>query len=156
MMKTLFRRTRWGATPLVVGLLILAGAAPVHAQDASVTSAKHIQAMTPVAWQNLSIELTLGLDAPEVAIRQQSLQLVTFFATNYHDQIDLQRALPRLLRIYETDAEEGYRIMALTALHAIGDASTMAYLRERVRQETSPRVRLLTLAALADFDRRTL
>lgn len=156
MRNLLFSRVRWIAAPLLAGLVALGSVAPAAAQDTSITSAEHIQAMTPVAWQNLGIELTLALDAEAPATRQQTLQFITFFATNYHDKLDLTRALPRLLRIYEYDAEENARIMALTALHAIGEETSMGYLRELVRKEQSPRVRRLALAALADFDRRAL
>ena len=154
MRNPIVRRMQGLTVGLVASLAVWMGAMPAAAQTPAVTSAEHIQAMTPIAWQNLGIELTLALDAEDPAARQHSLQLVNFFATNHHDKIDLTRAVPRLLRIYEFDAEENARIMALTALHAISDENAMIYLRELVRDEASLRVRRLTLAALADFSRR--
>lgn len=152
----LFDRVRWIAASLLAVLVGIGSAAPATAQDGAITSAEHIRAMTPVAWQNLGIELTLALDADQAQARQESMQLVNFFATHYRDRIDLTRAVPRLLRIYENDAEENARILALTALHAIGEESSMTYLRELVRTEQSPRVRRLTLAVLSEYDRRAL
>ena len=55
------------------------------------------------------------------------------------------------LDIYETDDNEGLRILALTSLNAIGHRSIMMYLSDTVQRESSPRVRALTLAALADY-----
>ncbi len=142
---------------LLAGVLALAGAAPALAQapDAPPTTAETIHNLTAVGWANLGIQLTLSLDSPVEQIRQETLQHINFFATHYGDRVDFARAVPRLLRIYETDATEGYRIMALTALHAIGDAGAMQYLREALRWERSERVRRLTLAALADYAART-
>lgn len=44
-----------------------------------------------------------------------------------------------------------FRVMALAALHAIGDFNTMANLSQRIRLERSPRVQRLAAAAVADY-----
>lgn len=146
MQATLHTRTRFAAY-LFVAAIALGSAAPALAQQTESSFATK----TPAQWEQLSRQLVASLDSPVLQVRQGALQHINFFATNLRDQIDLDEAVPKLIDIYETDTNEGLRILALTGLHAIGDASVMRYLSETVRTETSPRVRALTLAALADY-----
>ena len=124
---------------------------------AGTTSAFAQEAETSVATKNaqegaqLSRQLTLALDSPIDQIKLEALQLINFLGA-FHSDVDLTEAVPKLIEIYEIDATEGYRILALTGLHAMGERSGMRYLSETVRTERSPRVRALTLAALADYN----
>lgn len=129
--------------------LAVAGTAEVRAQAADVSDHS-----AQVGWwkQNLGDQLAASLKSPVPAIQQQALQHVNYFAANADDEIDLAATVPALSTIYETAEHERMRIMALTALHAIGGETIAQYLRERVQQETSPRIRRLTLAAIADYD----
>ena len=136
---------------LFVFAVALAGTAPAFAQDAD----NQYATMDGLQWKQLSQQLTLSLDSPIAQIKLETLQHVNFFATYYSDKIDLNEAVTTLIEIYEDDTEEGFRILALTSLHALGDRSVMMYLSDVVQTEQSPRVRQLTLAALADYNART-
>ena len=139
------------AAYLFIFTVALAATAPVFAQDADTPYAT----MNGLQWKQLSQQLTLSLDSPIAQIKQETLQNINFFATYHNDKIDLTEAVTKLIEIYEDDAEEGFRILALTSLHALNDRSVMLYLNDAVRTEQSPRVRQLTLAALADYNART-
>jgi len=135
-------------TCLMVGLLSVALAAPTFAQ----ASKQLVTPEGPSWWaQNLGEQLATLLDSPVEANKQEGLQHCLHFAALYSDEIDLSAAVPKLLEIYDKDPVEGYRIMALSALHEIGDQESMFALLEQVAQETSPRVRRLTLATLASY-----
>ena len=135
------------AAYLFVIAVALGGTAPALAQDADTPYAT----MDATQWKHLSQQLTQSLDSPVAQIKLETLQHINFFATHYRDKIDLDEAVTTLIEIYENDTEEGFRILALTSLHAIGDRATMMYLSDTVQRESSPRVRALTLAALADY-----
>ena len=139
------------AAYLFVFAVALAGTAPAFAQNADTRYAT----MDALQWKQLSQQLTLSLDSPIAQIKLETLQHVNFFATYYSDKIDLTEAVTTLIEIYEDDMEEGFRILALTSLHALGDRSVMMYLSDVVQTEQSPRVRQLTLAALAEYNART-
>lgn len=135
-------------TCLMVGLLSVALTAPAFAQ----ASKQLVTPEGPSWWaQNLGEQLAALLDSPVEASKQQGLQHCLHFGSLYSHEIDLSAAVPKLLEIYDKDPVEGYRIMALSALHEIGDPESMFVLLERVNQETSPRVRRLTLATLVSY-----
>ena len=138
------------AAYLFVFAVALAGTAPAFAQDADTPYAT----MDAAQWEQLSQQLTQSLDSPIAQIKLETLQHINFFATHYSDEVDLTGAVTKLIEIYEDDTEEGFRILALTSLHALGDRSVMLYLSDVVQTEQSPRVRQLTLAALADYNAR--
>ena len=125
--------------------VLFVGTAPAFAQDTDFATKDASE------WKQLSRQLVESLDSPILQVKQGTLQHINFFATYHKDHVDLSVAVPKLIDIYETDDNEGLRILALTSLHAIGDRSTMLYLSDTVQRETSPRVRALTLAALADY-----
>ena len=129
---------------LFIVAVAFAGTAPAFAQNDFATKDAN-------EWKQLSRQLVESLDSPIDQVKQGTLQHVNFFATYHKDDVDLSAAVPKLIDIYETDDNEGFRILALTSLHAIGDRSIMHYLSETVQRESSPRVRTLTLAALADY-----
>lgn len=137
---------------LTAWLLVVAiAAAPAFAQPAE----KSLADKDATEWAQLSRQLVASLDSPIAQVRQGALQHINYFATYHAEQIDLTEAVTQLIDIYESDAPEGERILALTSLHAIGNLSVMRHLSETVRSEASPRVRALTLAALADYQAKT-
>ena len=130
---------------LFAATVLLGSTAPAFAQNTEFAT------KDATAWKQLSRQLVESLDSPIDQIKLGTLQHINFFAAYYKDQVDLSEAVPSLIDIYETDDHEGLRILALTSLNAIGDRSIMVYLSETVQRESSPRVRALTLAALADY-----
>lgn len=125
--------------------VLLGSSVPAFAQDTDLATTDADR------WEQLSRQLVASLDSPVDQIKQGTLQHINFFATYHKDDVDLSRAVPKLIDIYETDDNEGVRILALTSLNAIGHRSIMVYLSDTVQRESSPRVRELTLAVLADY-----
>ncbi|MDX1546433.1 MAG: hypothetical protein R3247_05565 [Rhodothermales bacterium] len=133
---------------LVFGVLFLVSTA--HAQtpmpDATVEN-------VPVWVEHLGEQLSQELDSPAEAIRHQALQHIAYFASFYGDRLDLKPVLPHLIEIYTQDDSEQCRLLAVAAIHAIGDNTAMQEVRRLngLLEEPSMRVQLVTLAALADF-----
>lgn len=109
-------------------------------------------ALTYGQWKELGDRLTAALRWPRGDAWEEAAVQVIYLARYYGDRIDLDRASSRLLDVYLLGRHEPERILALAALHAIGNRFAMEHLLQRMwlRQEHSPRVRRLTLAALAD------
>ena len=104
-------------------------------------------------WEALEKELILAVAQPAGEVSEVALQNIIFFADVHSGRIDLDEAVPFLLEVYRDHENEGTRVMALAALHAIGDREAMSDLRTRVAREASPRVKRLTIAALSEFYR---
>ncbi len=104
-------------------------------------------------WRALESQLAVTLDRPVQQVAEVSLQNVIYFANNHSDRVDLTEAAPLLMNIYRDHDLVGFRMMALAALHAIGDDE---YLREAyvvARRSDSERVQKMARAALADMHR---
>ncbi len=101
-------------------------------------------------WNTLEHQLTLSLDVPYEQVEETALQNIIFFATHHGEKVKLNDAAARLLGIYRNHDQVTYRIMALAALHAIGDESAMQQLNQIVEDEASNRVRHVAIAALHD------
>ena len=105
-------------------------------------------------WNALGRQLTLSVDIPYEQVKETALQNIIFFATHHGEKVKLNDAAPTLLTIYQHHDQVAFRMMALAALHAIGDESTMQRLNQIVEQEASDRVRHVTVAALHDHYHR--
>lgn len=146
-------RTRIATACVLVGLLL-----PLHAAAQSPTPspladqyvADAYAERSPAWWDTLSRQLVVALDRPMLRIDQKALQNVIFFATNHPDKVELEGATQSLLWIYRAHPEDSHRLMALAALHAIGDREAMYRVYQLVERETSERVRRITAAALYD------
>jgi hypothetical protein len=109
-----------------------------------------LSGMSSKEWKALRKEHTRLLGSSDERVRERAMQNIIFFAHTYPD-VDFTRAVSGLYKIYQRDEHENHRIMALSALSAIGNRNVMDLLREDVSQEQSERVRRYTLYALADF-----
>ncbi len=108
-------------------------------------------------WDNLEAQITQSLDSPVEQIRDESLQNLIFFSTNYGDRVDFTYAVDKIFDIYENAPLEARRTLALVALHAVGNEYAMQRLTRSVDFESSERIRTLARAVLADFyGRRTI
>ena len=106
------------------------------------------------AWvEHVDQQFALSLKSPIEAVRQQTLQDVIYIAHYHRDKVTLKKVVSPLLNIYLFDKDERYRIMAIAALCALDDPYGMQRLREEVSSVRSERVKQLTLAALADYQR---
>ncbi len=141
---------------IVIPILFAAFVLSFEARAQDVPSTPPDQTLQHVpAWvANLGQQLGEGLTAPAEATRHQMLKHVVYFSSFYGDQIDLSATVPHLLTIFENENEdERCRLMALAGLHAVGDEAAMQKVRRYalLMEENSPRVQLVTIAALADF-----
>jgi hypothetical protein len=143
-------------------LILLSGPGPVRAQ-VPIEEGKPLvneyiddgfEQRSRTWWRALESQLVLSLDRPADRVAEVSLQNVIYFATNHRDRVDLGEAAPLLMNVYRNHDLVGFRMMALSALHAIGDEN---YLREAyaaARRGDSDRVRKMARAALADVYRK--
>ena len=83
--------------------------------------------------------------------REQALQEVILIANQHGDKVTFEKVVSPLIGVYIFDKNEKYRLMALSALHAIGDRYGMGRLRELANNDPSEKVRRLTHRALADY-----
>lgn len=102
-------------------------------------------------WGNLEHQLAASLTSRIDDVRHQALVLTITFAVRYPERMDLRRAVPPLAYMYAKEEDERHRVMALSALHAIGGTFSMQLLAEAAGSQTSARVRQLTNAALAEY-----
>lgn len=109
----------------------------------------------PVWMNNIGDQLAQALASPSPAIRNEALQHIAYFAYFYKDRLDLTDVLPNLLSIYKEAPDEEGRLLALAAIHATGSEDAMQEVRRyssiALDEESSLRVRLVTLAALMQF-----
>jgi len=105
-------------------------------------------------WNALGRQLTLLIDVPYEQVNEPALQNIIFFAANHSEKVRLNDAVPKLTEIYLHHENVSYRMMALAALHAIGDEKTIHQLERTVRKEPSERIRKMTLAVLKDYYRK--
>lgn len=122
-------------------LLVLAAlATPAQAQPATPSD----------TWtQHVAEQIATALDSPRAAVQERTMQLVIELAHRY-PEVDLAPVVPGLLKIYRWDRDRGHRLMALAALHAVGDEYGMARLADLGGRDPSLTVRNLTYAAVAD------
>lgn len=85
------------------------------------------------------------LSEPDAHRQDEAMRFIIHFAgvTNQQGEavFDFRSAAPRLLTIFRTEDDPSRRILALSALHAIGDESSMQTLAEWVPREQSERIR---------------
>lgn len=146
-MTSITRLTRPAA--LLIGFALLAFTAQAQEPTMPTATVENV----PVWVQHFGDQLGQDLDSPVETIRHQALQHTAYFASFYGAQLDLTATLPRLLEIYQRDENEACRLLAVAAIHAIGDEAAMREVRKMtgVLKDPSMRVQLVTLAALADY-----
>lgn len=102
-----------------------------------------------VSWtEHFGKQIRALLETEDPERQQNAIQHVLLYANRSDVDIDFEAAVPALFEIYENAEDDGLRLMALTALNAIGGEPVMARLAERVSYEKSNRVREHTLRIL--------
>ena len=110
------------------------------------------QSRQPASWWEARVAqevAALGSDNQET--RETALRTLVFIANNYGEKANLKPAVAPLYNLYRFNKVETHRIMALSALQAIGDDESMRLLGEDLQWEISPRVRTLMKAAVASY-----
>ena len=102
-------------------------------------------------WNLLGRQLTNTIDKPREEVSVSELQNIIFFATHHKEKVKLHDAMPSLLDIAKNHENDGYRIMAISAIHAIGHAEGMKQVRLLGHTESSERVGKVIKAAVADY-----
>lgn len=105
-------------------------------------------------WETIEKDIHLQDDATVEEITESQIRDIIFFANLHGDKLDFSSSVPQLLEVYARHPNESYRLLAVAALHKVGDPKAMKELRKLVRKETSARVRHVTFAALNDFNQR--
>ena len=108
---------------------------------------------SPLWWSNLEQQLAASLDQSVDQVRDETLQHIVFFANKYGDKIELSHLTPRLLDMYQNEKNEARRTMAVVALHAIGNRTSMNRLARLAQNEPPGSLRNITMAVLADYKR---
>lgn len=133
------------ATPTAMLQPAATAPAPDDLTGADLTNANARQ------WKHIRKEQQRALRSSNDEAKVQALRNILVLATHHHDDVNLDDLSFDVYDIYRSDENEGVRLMALAALHAIGSEESMQLLRWHVRREKSERVYKLTLAALADY-----
>lgn len=137
---------------ILLMMIILVPTAQAQAEGMPKVSEEAPLITSPTWTANFGKQTALQLRSKNEAIREQALINLIMIANHPRHNVNLRPAISGLQRIYERGRREEYRLMALVALHAIGDADSMSYLAEQVQHwERSDRVRKLTYAILADY-----
>lgn len=101
---------------------------------------------------NFSYQSAESLRSKVAQVRANTMQNIIHYATTYGDAIDLRATTAGLLNIFENDEDERHRLMALSALNAIGDEASMTQLLEHdLKNEPSERIRHLTAVVLHGY-----
>jgi len=127
--------------------LALAPATPLVAQP---SQSVHEETNHPQWTTVLGEQVRMLLESGDVNRQEDAMLLILQYAQRPDLKIDFQPAVPALLSIYESDADEGHRLIALSALNAVGSEPVLSRLAERVinREEPSERVKRHTLRVL--------
>jgi hypothetical protein len=137
--------------PLPIGAFALFLAlAPVTSLVAQPSQPAHEETNHPQWTMVLGEQVRMLLESSDTNRQEDAMLLILQYAQRPDLKIDFQPTVPALLRIYESDADEGHRLIALSALDAIGGQPVLGRLAERVRtrEEPSERVRRHTLRVL--------
>lgn len=145
---------RCAAFGLVIAVGLGAGLPAAHAQQRLAPEGTTLETRDALWKSQLAWQLTEMLAYELPNIRAQALQQIIFLAGSRDEAYDFVPAVPSILAIYERDPDESVRVMALSALRAIGDDGSMKRLQARVEGEPSKRVKLLTLAVLQEYRER--
>ena len=102
-------------------------------------------------WNALESQLILMVSKPHDQIDEISMQNLIFFASHHADKMDLRPAVPAIFDMYKHHELEGMRIMAVVAMHAIGDRHGMEQVQRYARQQPEGPARHIAMLALADY-----
>ncbi|GAB5518035.1 MAG: hypothetical protein RhofKO_02860 [Rhodothermales bacterium] len=102
-------------------------------------------------WDALSQQLAAPVQDEAMKVDEASLRNIIFFASHHGDKVTLDDTVLSLVEIYRSHADDRFRMLALVALHAIGDKNGMYRVYQSIKQEPSERVRRLSKAAVKDY-----
>ncbi len=128
-------------------------AQPVAAQSADSTAQPQWPQPEPVWAVIFEQQVNQLLDMPDAERQNGAMQLIVQYApvTNAEGEqvFNFEFAASDLLTIYQAEPNPQRRILALSALNAIGDEAAMRTLAQLVQHEPSERIRRHTLYVLS-------
>lgn len=109
-------------------------------------------AVSKASWWNLlGRKLSHSIDKPYNEISVAEMQNIIFFASNHKDKVKLRDALPSLIDVLKNHEDEQIRMMAVSAINAIGHRPAMVELKKIADQESSERVQKIAYAAVNKY-----
>jgi len=128
-------------------VLLLAGlmAAPATAQQ---TAAPEANAPESPWIEHFGEQARLLLETGDAERQEEALQFILTFSQHAEKDINFAPAIPALFDVYESAEDEGLRLLALSALQAVGSEDDFKRLAEHVQFESSDRVRRQALRML--------
>jgi hypothetical protein len=131
---------------------LLLALAPITVANAQSTMSEpvHEESVQPEWTEVFGEQVRVLLESGDMHRQENAMLLILRYEQQSELDIDFRPAVPALFEIYESDAQEGHRLLALSTLEAIGGEDTLQELAERVRERRidSDRVRDHTLRVL--------
>ena len=108
-------------------------------------------ALTENEWKRLRNDRLNNVRSRDDQVWTTAAADIIYLSCYFRDRVDFRRASLPLMHRYVFETDESLRLLALSAMHAIGHHDTMARLGQRIRVERSPKVKRLTTAAVNDY-----
>ena len=153
MKTTLIKYTSFSAFVLFLLPLAAHAQVPVSAQAPLINQYVEQEGVTKNAswWNLLGRQLSYSIDKPYEDVSVIEMQNIIFFATTHNDKVKLNDALPSLLSIFEHHENPQFRVMAVSAIHAIGKRSAMVEVTRILKNEEHSLVKRIGQAAVNDY-----
>lgn len=139
---------------LTVFALVLIGSLAAPARAQIVDPVEDVSSVSPGVWRT-----TIGeqhaklLRSRNRATREAGMQNIITLANLHPGEFDLKPTVPALLNIYANNQNGSHRIMAVAALHAVGDKAGMDELyRLSSRERRSSKVYRVAQNAVRHYD----
>ncbi len=101
-------------------------------------------------WKVVKKQQIVALKGADFNERARALQSIIYFATYHPEEVSFRNTAPRIYSIYKDDPDDGMRVLALSALLAMGADEALRFVAQDVKTERSERVRRVTTLALAE------
>lgn len=152
----MFKRFTTGATLVALCFVLVAGAtaAPHTDKDKKQIEKKAIAALTAAEasareaarWETFSNNLVDALQSDMDGLKVAAMQMVI----RYGDQVNVDKAVFDVVRVYRNHKDDNMRRMAVVALRAMQHPWGMDFLERSVRFEKSPAIRHTLQAVVAE------
>lgn len=140
---------------LTAALAVAVVAGPALAQNGTAKASSPVAAAAVASgdaeWSlRASPKLVRALESSSPAVRAKALDALGAMLIASSEEFDIRPAVPALLDVFRKDDDWRLRVMSLCLLHAAGDESVMATLRDDVTRPAPFAVQRTLLAVLAD------
>ncbi len=134
-------------TPVAAALslsFLLAASTSLFAENNPKPSTKPAK---EVNWKAYGQNLGAALRSDNAGLQRSALQTIILKG----DKLILDESMVDLLNVYLVHEHEGFRQLALVAIHKTGDAWAMNYLKRHAHEETSPKLKKVLDKVLVDY-----